>query len=292
MMGFASALIVGPCVTPPLAAALVYVAQTGNLVRGAMALFALGIGMGLPLLAFGTFGVGILPKSGPWLTGVKHAFGLVFVGMAIWMISRVLPTWAAVELWGAGFAGASIFLVSSTVFARQNRRSWSALPIAAGLACLAVGALLIGWSSSGLPRVLDQFTASTFASIIKASAAEFETVRTPGALDDAIAIARRSGRAVVLDFSAEWCVECKVMDRTVFSDDDVRRRLKDFALIRADATDYNDDTRTLMKAFGVVGPPTIIFLDAQDGKEARDMRIVGPVDATTFLKRLDRFRPT
>jgi thiol:disulfide interchange protein DsbD len=292
MMGFASALIVGPCVTPPLAAALVYVAQTGNLVRGAMALFALGIGMGLPLLAFGTFGAGILPKSGPWLTGVKQAFGLVFVGMAIWMISRVLPTWAAVELWGAGFAGAGIFLVSSTVFARQNRRSWSALPVAAGLACLAVGALLIGRSSSGFPRILDQFTASTFASIAEASAAEFKTVRTPSALDDAIAIARRSGRAVVLDFSAEWCVECKVMDRTVFSDGDVRRHLKDFALIRADATDYNEDTRTLMKAFGVVGPPTIIFLDAQDGKEARDTRIVGPVDATTFLKRLDRFRPT
>jgi thiol:disulfide interchange protein DsbD len=291
-MGFASALIVGPCVTPPLAAALVYVAQTGNLVRGAMALFALGIGMGLPLLAFGTFGAGILPKSGPWLTGVKQAFGLVFVGMAIWMISRVLPTWAAIELWGAGFAGAGIFLVSSTVFARQNGRSWSALLIVAGLACLAVGALLIGRSSSAFPRILDQFTASTFASIAEASAAEFKTVRTPSALDDAIAIARRSGRAVVLDFSAEWCVECKVMDRTVFSDGDVRRHLKDFALIRADATDYNEDTRTLMKAFGVVGPPTIIFLDAQDGKEARDTRIVGPVDATTFLKRLDRFRPT
>jgi thiol:disulfide interchange protein DsbD len=292
MMGFASALIVGPCVTPPLAAALVYVAQTGNLARGAMALFALGIGMGLPLLAFGTFGAGILPKSGPWLTRVKHAFGLVFVGLAIWMISRVLPTWIAVELWGAGFASAGISLAVSTVLARKHGRSWSARAIAAGLASLVVGAVLIGWSSSGFPRVLDQFTPSTFGSITKASAAEFETVRTPGALDDAIAAARRSGRAVVLDFSAEWCVECKVMDRTVFSDADVLRRLKDFALIRADATDYNEDMQKLMKTFGVVGPPTVIFLGAQDGKEARDMRIVGPVDATTFLKRLDRFRAT
>jgi thiol:disulfide interchange protein DsbD len=287
VMGFGSALIVGPCVTPPLAAALVYVAQTGDVGRGAAALFALGIGMGLPLLAFGTFGAGMLPRSGPWLAHVKHVFGFVFIGLAVWMISRVLSLESAVALWGVSFIGTGIYLAARKIRANgpgQSRRAW---PAAAGVLSFGLGVFLI--AASGRPGLLDQFAGlPAFASVAANNAAEFETVTTSQALDDAMTRARQQGKPVVLDFSADWCVECKVMDRTVLSAAAVLRRLRDFVLIRADATNYNDETRSLMKRFDVVGPPTVIFLRARDGKEAAEARIVGPVDASTFLKRLDQ----
>lgn len=291
IMGFASALIVGPCVTPPLAAALVYVAQGGNVMRGASALFALGIGMGLPLLAFGTFGARVLPKSGPWLARVKHAFGFIFVGLAILMIARVVPTWVTVVMSVAALSGIGIYLVVPELLVRG--RTWSPWSFAMGLLSLALGVVVIVDSSMGVPGFVAQLAeVSGTRPIAAVGAAEFQTVRTVGALDDAIATARHAGKSVVLDFSADWCVECKIMDRSVFSDAAVLRHLNDFALIRADATDYNDQTRTLMKRFDVVGPPTVIFLRARDGKETANTRIVGPVDAATFLKRLDQFRPT
>jgi thiol:disulfide interchange protein DsbD len=282
IMGFASALVVGPCVTPPLAAALVYVAQTGDVLRGASALFALGLGMGLPLLAFGTFGAGILPKSGPWLAHVKHLFGLAFVGLAIWIASRILPDQVAAILWAAMAGSVAAYLAALSLPARGQRPSRTVM---AAVGVLVAGIVLIG-ASLGLPAGFGYVSASGF--IAAAEPAEFKTVTSLVALDNAIAKATRTGRPVILDFSAKWCVECQVMDRTVFSDQLVRKRLRDFELIRADATDYNDDSRSLMKRFGVVGPPTVIFLDADEGEEAPDTRIIGPVDSAAFLDRLNR----
>ena len=285
IMGFGSALIVGPCVTPPLAAALVYVAQTGDVLRGASALFALGLGMGLPLLAFGTFGAGILPNSGPWLAHVKHLFGFVFVGLAIWIASRVLPDPAVAILWAAMAGCVAAYLAAVMIPARGQRPS-RAVTVAVGV--LVAGIAFIGASlgdSLGLPPGFGYVSASRF--VATAKPVEFKTVTTQQALDDVLAKARQARRPVVLDFSAEWCAECHVMDRTVFSDPVVRERLRDFDLIRADATDYNGDSRSLMKRFGVVGPPTVIFLDAGQGQEAADTRIIGPVDPAAFLEHLN-----
>ena len=119
LLGFGSALIVGPCVTPPLAAALLYVAQTGDLARGAAALFALGLGMGVPLLVFGTFGAGLLPKSGPWLVRIKHVFGFVLIAMAVWMLSRVTPEWLTLALWGAWLIGLGLYLGAGAILAKK-----------------------------------------------------------------------------------------------------------------------------------------------------------------------------
>lgn len=286
IMGFGSALIVGPCVTPPLAAALVYVAQTGDVVRGASALFALGLGMGLPLLAFGTFGAGILPRSGPWLAHVKKLFGVVFVGLAIWIASRILSDWVVAILWAA-LAGSVAIYLAALIIPKRDRRSSHAVTAAAGV--LVAGVVLIAGSfggSLGSLHGLGDFSALAFTATAKP--AEFKTVKTPQALDEAIARATQAGRPVVLEFLADWCVECHVMDRTVFADPVVRERLRDFDMIRVDATDYNDDSRSLMKRFGVVGPPTVIFLYADEGEEVPDTRIIGPVDPATFLNHLNQ----
>lgn len=287
-MGFGSALIVGPCVTPPLAAALVYVAQTGDVLRGALALFALGLGMGLPLLAFGTFGAGVLPASGPWLSRVKYVFGLVFIGLAIWMLSRAIPQWATVLLTGATCAAAGGLLIGSQARKRASQNAWRGAFAAIGMLVLGSGIYLmvasVNGPSDGLLRL------AGFSTPASAATASFESVTTTEELDGALARARQQGKPVMLDFSAQWCVECKVMDRTVFADPEVLKHLRDFALIRADATDYNEGTRSLMKKFGVVGPPTIIFLSPDREIEIPDTRFIGAVDAKTFTSRLKQLR--
>jgi thioredoxin:protein disulfide reductase len=287
LLGFGSALIVGPCVTPPLAAALLYVAQAGDLARGASALFALGLGMGVPLLAFGTFGAGLLPKSGPWLVRIKHVFGFVFIGMAVWMLSRIVPEWLTLELWGACLIGLGLYLGAASVFSKRfwcNCRVGPEIPGAIALAC---GALLLFGSIRGddllcsLP-ILDSCTTNDEA----AAAIDVQTVTSLATFDAAMATARVTGKPVLLDFSANWCVECKIIDRNVLGNRTVRERMRDVVLIRADMTDYKDDSRALMQRFNVVGPPTMIFLDAQAGQEIPETRTVGPVDADTFIGKI------
>jgi thiol:disulfide interchange protein DsbD len=288
ILGFGSALIVGPCVTPPLAAALVYVAQTGNVLRGAAALFSLGVGMGLPLLAFGTFGAGVLPKSGPWLVRVKQIFGFVFLGLAIWVLSRVLPWSVELLLWSAGLVIIAAYLAVPELLKQRGGEQWRPGLVAFGALPLAIG-VLIATAAIASPDWLSRLAASPgISSMRSANAAVFETVSTSAELDNAIARARSLGKPVLVDFSAEWCVECKVMDRTVFSDATVLKRLRAFSLIRADATNYTEDTRAFMKRYDVVGPPTIIFLDAKTDEEGPDTRIIGPVNSKTFLEQLDR----
>ncbi|WP_371420848.1 protein-disulfide reductase DsbD [Tardiphaga sp.] len=292
IMGFGSALIVGPCVTPPLAAALVYVAQTADVVRGAAALFALGLGMGLPLVAYGTFGAGAIPKPGPWLSVVKHVFGLVFVGMAIWILSRVVPQWATLFLAGLLFVALGVALLMNFLRRRKAAGAWPSAILAVSLMALIPGALAIVGSVNGPSvRVFEMVGLSTGPDG-NAEASPYERVTTTQALDLALGQARQKGKAVVLDFTADWCVECKIMDRTVFGNPEVAERLRDVVLIRADATDYNDDTRKLMSRFDVVGPPTVLFMKSRATSEIPDTRIIGPADARTFLARLDRLHPS
>ena len=272
--------------TPPLAAALLYVAQTGDLARGAAALFALGLGMGVPLLAFGTFGAGLLPKSGPWLVRIKHVFGFVFIAMAVWMLSRVTPEWLTLALWGAWLIGLGLYLDAGAILSKRFWRNCCVGREIPGAIALVCGVLFLLGSVSGnnLLRALPLF--ASLASHEKVAGSDVQIVTSPAAFDAAMATARAAGKPVLLDFSADWCVECKTIDRNLFGNKTVQQHMRDVVLIRADMTNYNDASRALMQRFDVVGPPTMIFFDAEAGKEIPQARTVGPIDADTFIRRL------
>ena len=286
-LGFTSALIVGPCVTPPLAAALVFVAQTGHVARGSAALFALGLGMGLPLVAFSVLGAKALPRSGPWLVRVKHIFGFVFIGLAIWMLSRVTSIRWTTAAWGALFVVLGGYLAS--VLITSKRRQASQL-VSAALGVMAIGyggalALAAGLASYAPLQPLAVLGLVTSSGNAGDGADGFQVVTTSEHLDQAIERARVEGRTVMVDFSAEWCTECKLMERNVFAQDAVRRELRHMLLVRIDLTHFGEEGRTLMKRFAVIGPPAIVFL-TPEGKEIQDVRIVGTVGVEGFLSKL------
>jgi thiol:disulfide interchange protein DsbD len=284
VLGFTSALIVGPCVTPPLAGALLYVSQTGDVTRGAAALFMLGLGMGLPLIAYGTVGAKALPKSGPWLVRMKQGFGVAFLGIAIWMLARVLPAQATLALWALLAIGSGVFLGAfDAAPAGPVRR----LAKAAGIAAVLYGGTLVVGTAGG---AIDPLRPLGF--LARGSqpepATELASVRvtTPEHFDAAVGTARTHGKPILVDFTAEWCVTCKEIERDVFGNPTVQARLKDVALIKADVTDYNEASRALMQRFGVMGPPTILFLDPKTGQEIAPARTIGTIGAEDFLRKL------
>jgi thiol:disulfide interchange protein DsbD len=284
VLGFTSALIVGPCVTPPLAGALLYVSQTGDIARGAAALFMLGLGMGLPLIAYGTVGAKALPKSGPWLLRLKQAFGVAFLGMAIWMLARVVPAQATLALWALLAIGSGVFLGAfDAAPAGPIRR----LAKAAGIAAVLYGGALVVGTAGGATDPLRPLGFLARGSQ-PAPTTELAATRvtTPEHFDAAVGTARTQGKPILVDFTAEWCVTCKEIDREVFADPAVQARLKDVAFIRADVTDYDNAGRALMQRFGVMGPPTILFLDSRTGQEIAPARTIGMIDAEGFLQKL------
>ena len=286
LLGFGSALIVGPCVTPPLAAALLYVAQTGDGARGAAALFALGLGMGLPLIVFGTFGSGVLPKSGPWLIRVKQLFGVVFLGLAAAMAVRALPEEFALPVWGVGALGAAVFLGAFdglTIASGWMRR----LEKTAGLVLAIYGATLIvgfaGGASDPL-RPLAFLSIQATAPAVAPSTAR--VVDSEAAFDEALVAARTAGRPALVSFTADWCTVCKSNDR-VLADPALSAALADVSFIRADVTHYGEDSRRLMQRFDIVGPPTM-FLLGPTGTEIAGSRLIGAISATDLALHIER----
>jgi thiol:disulfide interchange protein DsbD len=280
MLGFGSALIAGPCVTPPLATALLYVARTGDVARGMTTLFLFGVGMGIPLLIFGAFGPRFLPKPGAWLVRVRQIFGFILLGVAIWMVSRVLSEWLTLQLWGALAIGLAVYLGTQFLTAQGvSRFAWA---VSASLALLAGSILLIGSAgdeSTGATRILDRFVA-----LHPTPESWPKVVRSIKGLDREFAAARIVGKPVMLDFSADWCVECKVMD-AVLRKPALEKPLEDFWIVRADVTTVDVDSRALMQRFEVVGPPTILLFGPL-GEDDRKTRIVGVIDANALLTKL------
>jgi thiol:disulfide interchange protein DsbD len=286
VLGFTSALIVGPCVTPPLAGALLYVSQTGDVTRGAVALFTLGLGMGLPLIVYGTIGAKALPKSGLWLVRVKQVFGVVFLGVAIGMISRIVSPQVSLALWALLAIGSGVFLGAFDA-QPQADSSVRRLAKAAGIAAVLYGGTLVVGSAGGATDPLRPLAFLARGSE-RAAATDLAVnrVTTPEQFDAVVRTAAGQGKPILVDFTAEWCVICKEIDRTVFADPAVQARLKDVTFIRADVTDYNDASRALMQRFDVVGPPTILFLNPKTGQEVVPARTIGTVDVDGFLRKL------
>lgn len=287
-LGFGSALIVGPCVTPPLAAALVFVAQTGQVMRGSLALFALGLGMGLPLVAFGVLGANVLPRSGPWLARVKHIFGFIFIALSIWMISRVASARLVAAAWGALSLAIGSYSIWSFVRASCRRLPEFAAVSIGALAIVCGGALIVGAGTTAYGLLRPFETVGLIAYPANASAHEdgFRIATSEANLEDAIRTGRMQGRAIMVDFSAEWCAECKLMERNVFLQEAVRQKLRGVIPVRADVTAFDRESKNLMKRFAIVGPPTIVFLNA-DGTEIREARVVGNIDVSGFLSKLE-----
>ncbi|WP_019995333.1 protein-disulfide reductase DsbD [Aureimonas ureilytica] len=279
-LGFTSALIVGPCVTAPLAGALIYIAQSGDVALGAAALFALGLGQGVPLLAFGTLGARVLPRAGPWMVGVTRAFGFAFLALAVWMLSRVVPPPVTLLLWSALLIGGGVFLGA---FDHLTGASGAAQRVAkaTGLLAILYGAILaVGASSGGVSPLRPLALGNAGQDALRGLAASFQTISDPEELSSTIA---SSERPTLLYFTADWCVSCDVIEREVFSDPAVRMHLNGYRLLKADLTRDEPGGRALMRDLGVVGPPTILFVD-RDAREVGGSRLVGEVSAETFLR--------
>ncbi len=284
LMGALSALIVGPCVAAPLAGALLYIGQTGDAVLGGSALFVMALGMGVPLIAVGTAGGSLLPKTGPWMEGVKKGFGVLLLATAVWLISPVVPPVVPMLTWSALLIVPAIFLHALDPLpphAKGWQRFWKGI----GIVMLLTGAALLVGALAGNRDPL-QPLAGLRGTAVAATADKpvFETVRSPAELDARLAAA---DRPVMLDFYADWCVSCKEMEKFTFSDPAVRERLAGFILLKADVTENTADDKALLARFGLYGPPGIIFF-APGGKEIAGLRVVGFQDAPVFLKQLER----
>ncbi|BCX87994.1 thioredoxin:protein disulfide reductase [Methylomarinovum tepidoasis] len=283
VMGVLSALIVGPCVAAPLAGALIYIGQTGDALLGGAALFAMGLGMGLPLLAVGTSAGRLLPKAGLWMNTVKAVFGVVMLGVAIWMLERILPPALTLLLWALWLIVPAIYLGAATPLpetASHSRRLGKAL----GVVMLTYGILLLVGLAAGSRDVFQPLKGLTVQAGMPAAAPlQPQTVASPAELDRALTQAR--GHWTMLDFYADWCISCKELEHQTFTDPGVRRALAPLKLLKADVTADSEAQRRLLRRFDLVGPPALIFFDPQ-GRECRAARLVGYVDAEAFLRHL------
>lgn len=291
LMGFVAALIAGPCLAPPLAGALLYIGASGNAILGGVALFALGLGMGIPLIVLGTIGGGVLPRAGAWMNEVKSLFGVILLGVAIWLLARILPGPLTLVLWSLLLAGYGIHLGAAEPLS-QSAGGGKRLAKAAGILGLVYAVILLVGAASGASNPLKPLQPLTAANTGKvattaATTRVFRRVETADALHAALAAAARNGRPAVVDFYADWCVECVHMKRTVFSKPKVREALSDVAALQIDVTDYDAADRALMREYGVIGPPTMLFY-AANGEELTDYRLIGGVDANTFIQHLHR----
>lgn len=292
IMGILSALIVGPCVTAPLIAALTYIAQTGDAVLGGLALFALGLGMGIPLILIGTSAGKLLPKAGAWMNATKAVFGVLMIALAIWMLERILPFEIIMLL-------SAILMIVSAVYMKavsalpEGTSPWNYLWKGLGIILLIYGIILMLGVAGGSKSMLQPLkgiagVSSTSAGNNAADHLVFKRVRTLAELDQAVMNAKQNKQTVMLDFYADWCISCKEMEHTTFKDPQVVQALSKTVLLQADVTDNNDDDKALMKRFGLFGPPGIMFYDTQ-GKEHEDYRLVGDIKAEKFLGHVNGF---
>ncbi|MBM3110710.1 protein-disulfide reductase DsbD [Pseudomonas sp. P66] len=288
VLGVFSSLLVSPCVSAPLAGALLYISASGDALGGALKLFALGLGMGAPLLLVATGGAAWLPKSGPWLVTVKNAIGVLLLGLAIGLLSRVLPGQITLLLVGLLSAGVAVFLGALEFTVKTTRQRLAQL---LGLLLLVYALACWYGALSGQTdplRPLPHATASASGAVTQASNHnDWQTVTTPAALDSALAQAKAAAKPVVLDWYADWCISCKVIEHEVLTAPAVQRQLEKYTLVRFDMTESNADQRALLDRYQLFGPPALLFFDA-NGSEKTSARVVGETNAGEFAEHLTR----
>lgn len=280
VLGFTSALIVGPCVTAPLAGALLYVAQSGDVALGAMSLFALGIGKGIPLTIFGTIGPQAMPKAGRWLVKIKELFGFVFLGLAITMLDRFIPAVATSALWGALAVGIGIWLGALDFLRGRACMTCRLGPEALGMGVAICGLVLAVTSIGGYFEGFHVRMVSPPAPASMAGNESFLSVANEGEL--AQRIASNDGKPTFVYVTADWCITCAVIDHTVLADAAVRAGLAGFNLVKVDVSANSPAQQQVMGSLKVVGPPTMIFVD-RSAKEVPGTRLVGEISTDTLL---------
>jgi len=286
VLGVVSSLLVSPCVSAPLAGALLYISASGDALGGGLKLFALGLGMGAPLLLVATGGAAWLPKSGPWLVSVKNTIGVLLLGLAIGLLSRVLPGPVTLLLIGALAAGVGLFLGTLEFVYKAPRQRLAQLLglflLVYGLACW-YGALS-GQSDPFNPIGRSQ-PANTAVTATAQPADQWLTVSTPAELDSALAKAKAAGQPLLLDWYADWCISCKVIEHEVLNNARVLDLLKGYRLVRFDITASNAEQRALLDQYKLFGPPALMFF-GKNGAEKSDQRVIGEINAADFAERV------
>ena len=291
ILGALSGLLVGPCMTAPLAGALLYIAQSGNAVEGGMVLFVMGVGIGMPLLLLVTVGSRFLPKPGAWMNLMKGLFGFLFLGTAVLLVRPVLDESLWLALWGV-----LLIILASTLWQSAQkalRASTVFIPLSL-LAGVWGSALLLGAAggSTELWQPLQVYTAKTGASSHANTAHDaFITIKDPASLERELASAQAQGQWVMLDYYADWCVSCKVMEKQVFAKPQVMQALEGVRLLRLDVTADTVASRELLSRYQVPGPPSFLWI-GPNGSERRGQRITGEVNAETFLNHWNATRET
>ena len=285
IMGALSSLIVGPCVAAPLAGALIFIGQSGNAFLGGSALFAMGMGMGVPLLLLGASAGKLLPKAGSWLYSTKAVFGVIMLGVAVWMLSRILPPSVPILLW-------AILLILPAIYLNAleplplNSSGWSKLWKGIGLMMLAYGLILLIGFSMGNENPLKPLKgiAGNKSQALEESPV-FEHVPNLASLEARIRQANQNHQVVMVDFYADWCISCKEMEAYTFTDPRVKKVLSTYKLLQLDVTKDSDEDKALLARFNLIGPPAILFFSGSEQEDAAH-RVIGYQDAETFLKTL------
>jgi thiol:disulfide interchange protein DsbD len=284
LMGALSALVVSPCVSAPLAGALIYISTTGDAVMGGAALFALALGMGVPLLMIGTFGNQILPRAGHWMDRVKQAFGVMLLAVAAWLVQRLLPANLALVMWAMFSIGIGLHLGAL----RTNAQGWLLTLQTLGIAALIWGMLLLVGAAQGQGTVTQPLSGFLGAQSVSGTGvtshntASFQRIETRAQFEAALA----TGEPVMLDFYADWCISCITMEKEIFSKPEVQKLRETISFIQLDVTDFNDEHQQILNELKLIGPPAVLFY-ASNGEELRPARIVGEVDLSEFLLNIE-----
>ncbi|WP_257294737.1 protein-disulfide reductase DsbD [Endozoicomonas sp. YOMI1] len=288
VMGLLSALVVSPCVSAPLAGALVYISSTGDALFGGLTLFALGMGMGIPLFVLALGGRHCLPRSGAWMNGVRSFFGVLLLGVAIWMLERVIAPSVTLFLWGALLIGSAVFLGALHTNLNEAHQK---LRQTVGILCLIYGTCLIIGAAIGnsdpLKPLLGKSSTSTESITEQTESSGFKTVTTVNELNNLLADAALNNLPALVDLYADWCISCKIIERTVFPDPLVTDQMTRISLIKLDITDNTPEHQQFLNQYQLFGPPAMLFFDAS-GNELSALKSQGEITALQLHRKLTK----